>query len=320
MLIRIILIISISLTSAYGLSCWKCENAQSNEECLRNGTVQQCVGKNMNCQNTVRSRNGRVTIHKECKQRRACINNMRQNGPLTAIYEPVQCTFEPGNIVCRCCCRRSKCNDKALFCRGSFQEQQVELKIDPGLDSSEAYVPPIVPVDPGMAAISGGFSSGIAGSAGSGAAGIPGISGGGAGTAGVPGISGGGTGTAGISGITGGGAGTAGIPGISGGGAGMSNDIISTLISIRANLGIPGRSSGGQTIIDIDECAGHNNGMGNCLNAHACINTPGSFLCECKRGWTGLLCEQNIAEYASMGIGTDSVNSNSILSSIPVAP
>jgi len=294
MIIRTILVISITLSSVYGLSCWKCENAQSNEECLRNGTVQQCVGKNMNCQNTVRSRNGRVTIHKECKQRRACINNMRQNGPLTAIYEPVQCTFEPGNIVCRCCCRRNKCNDKALFCRGSFQEEQVELEINPELDTTDDYIPPIVPDGPGVAGMSGGFTSGIAGGAG--------------------------PGTSDISGISAGGAGTTGISGTSGGAGGMTDDIISTLISIRANLGIPARSSGGPTIIDIDECAGHNNGMGNCLNAHACVNTPGSFFCECKRGWTGLLCEQNIAEYTAMGIGTDNVNSDAILSNIPGAP
>ena len=33
-----------------------------------------------------------------------------------------------------------------------------------------------------------------------------------------------------------------------------------------------------------------------CLNAGACVDLPDNFRCECRRGFTGLLCEADVDE------------------------
>ncbi|XP_061721976.1 protein jagged-1b isoform X1 [Cydia pomonella] len=54
---------------------------------------------------------------------------------------------------------------------------------------------------------------------------------------------------------------------------------------------------------DVDECAmtperegaeGAEGSLGPCVNAAACSNTPGGYLCSCLAGWTGRDCESNV--------------------------
>ena len=44
-----------------------------------------------------------------------------------------------------------------------------------------------------------------------------------------------------------------------------------------------------------------------CQNRGSCINNPGSFFCECAKGFTGLRCEQNINECVSFPCPMDCV-------------
>eukprot|EP00057_Strongylocentrotus_purpuratus_P022288 XP_011676762.1 PREDICTED: fibropellin-3-like [Strongylocentrotus purpuratus] len=53
--------------------------------------------------------------------------------------------------------------------------------------------------------------------------------------------------------------------------------------------------------LDIDEC-----GRGNpCLNGASCINTPGSYTCECADGYTGNNCESGIGGCAAGWYGAN---------------
>lgn len=103
--------------------CWECKNAKSNAECLASGEIRYCQPNQMSCQNTVRASNGKVWIEKGCKQTQACRNNQMQNGG--AAWIGMQCSINPQNIVCRCCCESNECNDKALYCRGTWEQRQL---------------------------------------------------------------------------------------------------------------------------------------------------------------------------------------------------
>jgi len=105
------------LTTIEALRCWKCENAPSNDDCLLDGTIEECRPNQGSCQNTVRLDNGNIRIDKRCKQTVACRNNMQQND--AGAWHPVQCNMYGKNAVCRCCCEGEKCNSEALWCRGT---------------------------------------------------------------------------------------------------------------------------------------------------------------------------------------------------------
>lgn len=200
------------VSAAQGLSCWECENAKSNKDCLKNGKVSLCAKNQGSCQNSIRSSHGEVTIHKSCKQTEACVNNMKQNGPLALAWHPIQCSFQPQNTVCRCCCSTNKCNEHALFCRGAPAQNRFQA-----MEESK-----------------------------------------------------------------------------------RSNLVVSASNPrrLRSQQNLPRSPS---SFEDIDECAGINNGMGNCVHAHSCTNTIGSFICHCKKGWVGLLCEESEAVHNAPG-------------------
>lgn len=42
----------------------------------------------------------------------------------------------------------------------------------------------------------------------------------------------------------------------------------------------------GDDVTDINECL-----MNPCLHGGRCINSPGSFSCQCPEGWMGPLCD-----------------------------
>lgn len=127
MLLKIALIISaVAVYTTNGLRCWECDNASSNKECLEKGRITVCDKNEGSCQNTVRISHGKTMLFKTCKQTQACMSNMRQNGPITAFWFPIQCSNQPHQTVCRCCCQTNNCNDKALACRGSRQRQHLE--------------------------------------------------------------------------------------------------------------------------------------------------------------------------------------------------
>lgn len=39
--------------------------------------------------------------------------------------------------------------------------------------------------------------------------------------------------------------------------------------------------------VDVEECLNRP-----CLNNASCLNTPGSFVCQCDSGWEGNICEK----------------------------
>ena len=81
-------------------SCWKCDNADSNEDCLRRGWQQKC-GQGESCQTEIRKDNNRLRIMKQCKQTNACENQARQRG---------ECGTGRPNGACWYCCAGGDCN------------------------------------------------------------------------------------------------------------------------------------------------------------------------------------------------------------------
>jgi len=112
--------------NAPALMCYECQSAISNEHCLLTGKITQCRENQGSCQNTVRVQDGRLEIHKGCKQTEACINNMRQNGARSVLGGLAQCSFQWSMTVCRCCCQTSNCNEGALFCLNNRNEAYVD--------------------------------------------------------------------------------------------------------------------------------------------------------------------------------------------------
>nr|XP_009861089.1 E-selectin [Ciona intestinalis] len=103
----------ITVKTVYGLKCWECNNAKSNEVCLREGTLRECQTTETACQNEVRRDPYGMRITKRCKQAHACDNNFAQNP--RSNWNP-QCNPKQRHSVCRCCCNFNECNAPALFC------------------------------------------------------------------------------------------------------------------------------------------------------------------------------------------------------------
>lgn len=120
------LFLCLAVTVTTGLRCWECSNAVTNKKCLEDGRLRVCDRNEGSCQNTIRVSNGKMTLFKGCKQTQACKNNMRQNGPISAAWYPIQCSMQPQNTVCRCCCSTNGCNEYAFFCRGDSQRRSLQ--------------------------------------------------------------------------------------------------------------------------------------------------------------------------------------------------
>lgn len=46
---------------------------------------------------------------------------------------------------------------------------------------------------------------------------------------------------------------------------------------------------------DVDECESNSeSALGPCINALACLNTPGAFHCSCLEGWGGATCAKDL--------------------------
>ncbi|XP_078495773.1 P-selectin [Ciona intestinalis] len=103
----------IAIKTVYGLKCWECNNAKSNEVCLREGKLRECQKTETACQNEVRRDPYGMRITKRCKQAHACDNNFAQNP--RSNWNP-QCNPKQRHSVCRCCCNFNECNAPALFC------------------------------------------------------------------------------------------------------------------------------------------------------------------------------------------------------------
>lgn len=257
MVLKFALVFCVTVAVARGLRCWECSNAPSNKACLENGRLRVCGGNERSCQNTIRVSNGKMTLFKSCKQAAACKSNMRQNGPLAAAWAPIQCTMQPHNTVCRCCCSSNRCNEFAFFCRGdtlraNFERLQEEVHPcgkplcnnvgrchKKGRDFKCAC-------NPGFEGRQCQFRKARSGGAG-------------------------------------------GLLLDEAGVRGLDSDV---------------RSFSDLTSkVDINECEGINDGLGNCRvrGSRRCENTIGSFICHCKKGYVGLLCEETIEEHSAEG-------------------
>jgi len=251
MLLKLSLVLSTAIAVVSGLRCWECINASSNKECLEQGKVSTCRGNEGSCQNTIRVSNGKVTMFKSCKQTQACRNNMRQNGPAEAKWHPIQCTMEPQNTVCRCCCSTNRCNENAYFCRGDSMKLNFKLLQE---DSHACGTPLCNNVgrchkkdNQFQCACNRDYE---------------------------------GRQCQYRKQLT------------------NLDDPVNSRLRLADGSNIRGldsdyREPGDVPVgLDINECEGINNGLGNCQNAYKCTNTIGSFICHCHEGWGGLLCEK----------------------------
>lgn len=118
-----------------GLSCYKCKDATSVEECLINGVIQQCDKNEDACQNEVRiqatHRGLFYRINKGCKQAQACRNNQVQNYARTS--RRMQCVTNLDGLLgeskCTCCCQRDLCNPGYLYCMGEPRKIQTQPSV-----------------------------------------------------------------------------------------------------------------------------------------------------------------------------------------------
>nr|XP_039254928.1 P-selectin-like [Styela clava] len=103
-----------------GLRCWTCENANSVEECDKNGTIQKCDANEDACGIEIRRLSGLKTkVFKFCKQSSACANVQNQNSKVSRSTN--QCNPRLPNSVCRCCCYENVCNTGDLDCLGQIR-------------------------------------------------------------------------------------------------------------------------------------------------------------------------------------------------------
>jgi len=103
------------------LRCWKCQNARTNQECLRKGRIVTCQENNSSCEIHIRrnTRDQYTWYDKQCKQTRACHNNVVQNYITSDL--PFQCsTTSADTSVCRCCCKGDGCNKNMEICLAGF--------------------------------------------------------------------------------------------------------------------------------------------------------------------------------------------------------
>ncbi|XP_076824928.1 uncharacterized protein LOC143470589 isoform X2 [Clavelina lepadiformis] len=109
------------------LQCYECNNAKSNEECLRMGSLTLCKEQNAVCEDQVRhiDRGGNMIIEKRCKQKHACQNNYDQN---LGAGDPIQCSLSSITSTCRCCCETDGCNVDLQTCWSKIQVPDEKLK------------------------------------------------------------------------------------------------------------------------------------------------------------------------------------------------
>lgn len=114
------------LQQATGILCYQCTSDESNKHCIATGRLTRCHINDQSCQNTVRVQNGRMQIHKGCKQKEACESNQMQNDFRTyrsKSWGTAQCSFTLSTTVCRCCCDTNRCNNGPLYCRQQMQRE-----------------------------------------------------------------------------------------------------------------------------------------------------------------------------------------------------
>jgi len=113
------------------LTCYTCQSSISNQDCIRNGQLQLCAWNQDSCENTVRINNGRMEIHKGCKEANACDNNQLQNTVRKA-WGVTQCSFGYQSTTCRCCCQTTMCNSRPLYCANPDQQALLDnLELNP---------------------------------------------------------------------------------------------------------------------------------------------------------------------------------------------
>jgi len=113
------------------LTCYTCQSSISNQDCIRNGRLQLCAWNQDSCENTVRINNGRMEIHKGCKEANACDNNQLQNTVRKA-WGVTQCNFGYQSTTCRCCCQTTMCNSRPLYCANPDQQALLQnLELNP---------------------------------------------------------------------------------------------------------------------------------------------------------------------------------------------
>ncbi|CAK8679859.1 unnamed protein product [Clavelina lepadiformis] len=114
-LITFVVFVPLLIPTCKGLVCLRCENVASNDECERIGRNETCTGQSDACKTEIRViDNGRKHITKGCKQRSACINNIRL----------AFCESQPPNSKCYCCCDGDRCNRGGLSCFPSREGSQ----------------------------------------------------------------------------------------------------------------------------------------------------------------------------------------------------
>jgi len=113
------------------LTCYTCQSSISNQDCIRNGQLQLCAWNQDSCENTVRINNGRMEIHKGCKEANACENNQLQN-TVRKSWGVTQCSFGYQTTTCRCCCQTTMCNSRPLYCANADQQAVLQnLELNP---------------------------------------------------------------------------------------------------------------------------------------------------------------------------------------------
>lgn len=103
-------------TQGFGLKCWTCDTALTNEECNIKGSIKTC-GKNEACINQeTTSRDGSsYQITKGC--RRKFVKACRVNDPQNQGTYRTTCSHNPKSTVCSCCCERDLCNGPQTECK-----------------------------------------------------------------------------------------------------------------------------------------------------------------------------------------------------------